>query len=142
MANSNIDIENKSPFKFKIVDQDTFDYIIDEGGAGFLALRKIAWKVGQDEEHDPDKVRIDIRKWRLDPDGSERMSKGCSMRPEAANELANTLIKAGFGDTKEILTSLKDREDFAKVIPIVFTDDDIIESEDGDIYDPRKVLLG
>ena len=60
-------------FKFKFVDKDTFDYIISENGSGFTALRKIAWGVGQDEEHDPEKVKVDIRKYRIDPDGNEAM---------------------------------------------------------------------
>lgn len=128
--------------EFKYNKDPDFDYLISESGSNFIALRKIKFGKSQDDEEvTPEDRKLDLRKWSIDAEGNERMLKGISFPDdESVDELVNTLVELGYGDTKHILTSLKDRDEFGKIIPFVFTDADIIESDDGEYYDPRKVL--
>ena len=129
-------------FKYAFVDKDKFDHIIDEGSTGYLALRKVLWNHDESEiDEYRDKVKLDLRKYRVTNEGDELMLKGCSFDESAADELTNVLVKEGYGDTKEIISSLKERKDFEKVVSTVFSDDDTVTTEDGEIYDPRKFLL-
>lgn len=127
--------------EFKYNKDPEFDYLISESGSNFLALRKIKFGKSQDDEVEPEDRKLDLRKWSIDAEGNERMLKGVQFPDEeSVDELANTLVELGYGDTKHILTSLKEREEFAKIIPFVFTDEDIIETDSDEYYDPRKVL--
>ena len=127
--------------EFKYNKDPDFDYLISESGTNFIALRKIKFGKAQDDECKPEDRKLDLRKWSIDQDGNERMLKGIQFHDnDSVDELTNTLVELGYGDTKHVLTCLKEREEFAKIIPFVFTDKDIIEGDDGEYYDPRKVL--
>lgn len=134
--------------EFKYNQEPDFDYIISEGGSNFVAVRKIKFGVGQDEECNPEDRKIDIRKWSIDAEGNERALKGVNLNDEAVDELVSTLVKLGYGDTSEIINGIKDREEFMDLI-IPFT----IENIDlGDLkeelhnknkkkyFDPKEVL--
>ena len=116
--------------EYSIVDE--FDHTIDEAGNQFIALRKIRWG-------DRDKVSLDIRKYWMQAEG-EVLGKGVSfLTEEGPHELVDVMTREGYGHTKEILKSLKDREDFQKSLNIVlgkeseFYDEEVGEEE---IYDP------
>lgn len=137
--------------EFKYNQEPDFDYIISEGGSTFVAIRKIKFGVGQDEECDPEDRKIDIRKWSIDADGNERMLKGINLEDEAVDELVNTLVSLGYGGTNEIITGIKDREDFKESItPFVVNIIDNVDTESlreklhekkkKEYFDPKEVL--
>lgn len=120
--------------EYSIVDE--FDHTIDESGNQFIALRKIRWG-------DRDKVSLDIRKYWMQAEG-EVLGKGVSfLTEEGPHELVNVMTREGYGNTKEILKSLKDRDDFQKSLNVVlgreseFYDEEVGEEE---IYDPSCLI--
>jgi len=120
--------------EYSIVDE--FDHTIDESGNQFIALRKIRWG-------DREKVSLDLRKYWMQAEG-EVLGKGVSfLTEEGPHELVDVMVREGYGHTKEVLRSLKDREDFQKSLNIVlgkeseFYDEEVGEEE---IYDPSCLL--
>ena len=96
--------EEKEPKKEFVYDiDDSFDYIIDEGGNTSINVRKISWN-GKP-------YKLDIRRYTY-KDGEEKMMKGISLSDEASDELTKVLIDNGYGNTKYIINSLKNRDDF------------------------------
>lgn len=75
-----------------------FDYVLEERANTYVALRKIKW--GKSEE-----FKVDIRKYRA-TEGGEMMMKGCSLSKEGTDELANVLIKEGYGKDKDIYNAI------------------------------------
>lgn len=84
---------------------DEFDHIIQEKGNTYISLRKVKWFENSD-------VKLDLRKYVTNTDGSEKMMKGCSFDEEAGHELTHALTEEGYGDTRVILNNIKDRDDF------------------------------
>ena len=107
--------------------------VVDEKNNQFIRLAQIAW-VGADEEVDPSKIKLDIRKYTTDADGNERMLKGCSFLTEdGPHELTHALVEEGFGKTEKILGAIKNRSDFSEAVRACYGDkvpDDIDETFD------------
>ena len=59
--------------------------------------------------------------------------------PEGPGELTVGLIDAGFGETKEILRSVRKRDDFLDAAKTINEDND---NSDGETFDMRDLLLG
>ena len=117
------------------------DYNIpfDERGNTVGTVRKVQW-VKEGNEPDETKAKIEIRKMYINNDG-ERPGKGLSFStPEGPGELALGLIKSGFGDTKEILRAVRTRKDFLDCAKTINEDSD--DSNDGEMFDMRDLLLG
>lgn len=116
--------------------EEGFDHIFDEKGNTFLALRKIYWG-------DNETPKLDIRKWYTTPSGGERMSKGVSFITEdGPNELTRVLLNCGYGNTEQVLESIKDREDFNTSFAKVIKGTELeLEDIDTGYYDPKEVLL-
>lgn len=123
-----------SDFKYSI--DESYNHIIDEKGNTFLALRKIAWG-------DSDNYRLDLRKYYNTEEG-ERMAKGVSMSDEAADELVNVLTSTGYGNTKEIIDNIKNRDEFFTCLSQSIGKDNIPETDMevsiDEMYDPREVF--
>ena len=127
----------------KITDAITFyahdgmDEIFDEKGNVFLAMRKIQWcKAGA--EPDPDKAKLELRKWHMKPDG-ETPSKGFAfLTEEGPHELVNSLVSNGYGYTKDILLKLKERDDFEESVKGIY---DEVDHDSEEYFDPREALL-
>ena len=117
---------------------DDVDEIFDEKGNMFLALRKIQWaKVGADP--DPDKGKLELRKWNIKPDGSEIPGKGFSFLTEnGPNELIDVLIEQGYGNTETILGKLKERDDFVEAVDRMYNG---VDEDSDEYFDPREALL-
>lgn len=116
------------------------DYNIpfDEKGNTVGTVRKVQW-VKEGNEPDESKAKIEIRKMYVTDDG-EKPAKGISFStPEGPGELAIGLISNGFGDTKEILRTVRKRDDFLEAAKTINEDDD---SSDGEMFDMRDLLLG
>lgn len=91
--------------------EEGIDHILSESGNSFTALRKIRWK-------ETSEFKYDIRKYYL-TNGEERAAKGISLDEEACNTLPIALLEEGFGDTKEVLETIKDREDFDSSLSVL-----------------------
>lgn len=116
------------------------DIIVDERGSQFISLRKVQW--GRSEPLIPDetKAKLELRRWNVNPEG-EVPSKGVTFLTEnGPHNCAVEFVKSGFGDTKEILLALKDREDFRKSVETLYDDSDMSDSN-GEFFDARELLL-
>jgi hypothetical protein len=117
------------------------DYNIpfDEHGSTVGTVRKVQW-VKKDKEPDESKAKIEIRKMYINSEG-ERSGKGYTFStPEGPNELINGMIRAGFGNTKDILNSIRIRSDFKNAIETI--DDDEDNKTNGEAFDMRDLLIG
>lgn len=119
-------------FKYKIGD---LNEIIEEKGNTFKALRKISFN---DKEE-----KVDIRTWYSNADGSEKMSKGCQLSEEGANNLTVIMTRVGYGETEELLHELKKRDDFIPSLSKVLSNEeleavgvDISKVDSSEYYDP------
>ena len=111
----------------------------DEKGSTWGTVRKVQWIKG-DKEPDETKAKIEIRKFTQTSEG-ERMMKGYTFStPEGPGELVIGLIDNGFGDTKEILRSVRKRDDFLEAAKTINEDND--ENDSGETFDMRDLLLG
>ena len=132
---------------FKKSEDGSFKYsirginrIIEERGQQFLRLSQIAWNVADGEEVDPDKIKLDLRKFRTDSDGNEIMSKGISfMTEEGPHELVHVMIEEGFGNTEKCLRLLKERSDFKSSVNNISGNHSDDESMD-ETFDLRDLL--
>ena len=116
------------------------DYNIpfDEKGTTYGTVRKVQW-VKEGNEPDEDKAKIEIRKV-YTSGAEEKVGKGYTFStPEGPGELVSGLIEAGFGETKNILKSVRKREDFADAVSNINNDED--DNSDGDMFDMRDLLL-
>lgn len=117
------------------------DYNIpfDEKGSSVGVVRLVQWhKSGT--EADESKAKLEIRKISVSSEG-ETIRKGYTFStPEGPHELVKGLIDVGFGDTKEILRSVRKRDDFLEAAKTI--NDDNNESSDGETFDMRDLLLG
>ena len=69
------------------------------------------------------------------------------MTEDGPSELAKTLLDLGYGNTREILQTLNQREDFRKSLNSVLgKDDELFDAEVGtledDYYDPKDLIGG
>ena len=111
----------------------------DEKGSTWGAVRKVQWIKG-DKEPDETKAKIEIRKFTQTAEG-ERMMKGYTFStPEGPGELIIGLIDNGFGETKEILRSVRKRDDFLEAAKTINEDND--DNSSGESFDMRDLLLG
>lgn len=130
---------NDDNYKYSII--DNINYIIEEQGNQFTALRKIRWGTS-------DKEYLELRRWRNTPDGKEQAAKGCTfLTEEGPSELVNSLIDLGYGNTKEVIKKLSDRENFRQSLNSVLgKDDELYDEESGTLednyYDPNELLNG
>ena len=116
------------------------DYNIpfDEKGTTCGTVRKVQWVKGG-AEPDESKAKIEIRKV-YTSGAEEKTGKGYTFStPEGPGELIVGLIKAGFGKTKEIINSVRIREDFVEAVNTIDEDDD--GGDDGEMFDMRDLLL-
>lgn len=117
------------------------DYNIsfDEKGSTCGTVRKVQW-VKEGSEPDESKAKIEIRKMYVNAEG-EKPGKGYTFStPEGPGELVIGLIQGGFGDTKEILRSVRTRDDFLESAKTINEESD--DSGSGEMFDIRDLLLG
>ena len=111
------------------IDEEFGDNILYEGNNISINARRVSWNGGV--------YKIDVRKYSF-KDGEEIMGKGVSIPDEGCDELAKLLVDKGYGNTRDIIKSIRTRDDFDeslldKEIPI----DDSSEEE---YYDPKELL--
>lgn len=128
----------KGPVEFK-VKEDGINEVIDEKGNMALMLREVAWN-GRD-------YHLELRKWIVDVDKEQPM-KGCTfITEEGPNNLVDTMVKHGYGNTRNILHELSSRESFEEDLVSVIgkqkvdkaKDTEVTITED-DYFDPKSLL--
>lgn len=119
--------ERKDNFKYEIA--EGFDYIIEEGSNTSINVRKISWNDRP--------FKLDIRKYSY-KDGEENMMKGVSLKEEGANTLAEVLVSTGYGNTRNIIKALRDRDDFDE--SLLDKSVEIIDDDEEEYYDPKELL--
>lgn len=118
---------------------DGMDEVFDEKGNMFLAMRKVQW-CKEGVEPDPEKAKLELRKWHMKAEGEERASKGFAfLTEEGPHELAKVLVSNGYGHTKDILMKLKERDDFEESVKSIY---DEVDQDNDEYFDPREALLG
>ena len=118
------------------------DYILEEGGNKFSAMRMVSWT----QNGTP---KLDIRNYYVNKEGNERPSSGFTMNPdgEAPNNLTLALIKEGYGDTEDIINGIKDRPDFMPSLKKCLGDEALEEvgidssTIDTEYYDPTAAFF-
>lgn len=125
------------PMKYHIFKD--YDIPFDEKGSTCGVVRLAQW-VKSDKEPDESKAKVEIRKIYFQ-NGEEKNGKGYTFStPEGPSELVHGLIKAGFGDTKEILRQVRTRDDFMEAATTINEDND--GSDDGEMFDMRDLFKG
>lgn len=126
-------------FDYKV--NPDFDFIFDEKGNTFLALRKITWNEGGKE-------KLDIRKYYNSSDGTETVGKGVSfITEEGPHELTRILVENDYGYTDEIINGIKNRKDFMTSLVKVLNEEDTKElglenvDPNEEYFDPVESLL-
>lgn len=128
----------KGPVEFK-VKEDGINEVIDEKGNMALMLREVAWN-GRD-------YHLELRKWIVDVDKEQPM-KGCTfITEEGPNNLVDTMVKHGYGNTRNILHELSSRDSFEEDLVSVIgkqkvdkaKDTEVTITED-DYFDPKSLL--
>lgn len=133
-------------FNMEIV--DGFDFIIEEKGNSYIALRKLKWN----EKSAP---RLDIRKYMIDSDGNEVIGKGIGFLSDTGpHELVKVMVENGYGKTIQVLEGIKERDDFMPSLSKVLSNsqmgelseanpdlDFADEEEEQEYFDPRKLVL-
>lgn len=103
--------------------------IVHEKGNKYVAMRAIKWTPTSE-------YKVDIRNYALNSDGDEVMLKGISLSDDAADNLTNELIRAGYGNTREIKEMIEAREDYNQ-------EDDYDNTEAiSSFIDIRKEIMG
>lgn len=124
------------------IDESVNDVIDEVPGNRFIALRMLRWN-----QESP--FKLDIRNWYTNSEGEEIAGKGVSfMTPEGPDNLIESLLKHGYGDTRKTLNGIKDRDDFLVSVKEIITENNIdldsIELPDiesvGSFYDPKSIL--
>lgn len=134
-----------STIKYTVLDD--FDHIVDEKANTFIAVRKLVWGEVDADNVDKNKIRFDIRKWYTRSDGTESVGKGVSFITEQGpHNLAKMLVENNYGDTKDLLVGLKDRDNFRSSLNSILDKDDDLYDEDAgneedDLYVPDDDLF-
>lgn len=115
-----------------------YDIPFDEKGTTCGTVRLVQW-VREGNDPDESKAKIEIRKV-YTSGAEEKTGKGYTFStPEGPGELAIGLINAGFGNTKDILKAVRERDDFLEAAKSINDDPD--ENSDGEMFDMRDLLL-
>lgn len=118
---------------------DDINEIIEETTNQYTAIRRVQW-MNENDKPDRSKSKLEIRKWILNADGTERGNKGVTFKDEkSVDTLTNVLVKNNFGDTKEIIKGIKNRDDFKESVEHMYDDKD--DSDNGEYFDMRESLL-
>lgn len=106
------------------------DEVIDTKGNQVILLRKIAW--GENKE------KLELRRWIVDLKKESPLKGVTFLTDDGPNNLTNVLLKLGYGNTKELLKTLSEREDFLEALS---TYDKKIEGKKSTNYiDPKDII--
>lgn len=129
---------SKGPVQYE-VNKEGINEVIEETGNMVTMLRQVAWN-GREE-------KLELRKWIVDTD-SEKPMKGCAMTDEGWHTCTETLVKHGFGQTRELIRELSIRDDFDQELVKVIGKKKVDETkekeaiDDDDYFIPTRDNLG
>lgn len=122
---------------------DGIDTIVDEKGDQFIAFRKVQWVKDSTVEPDASKGKLELRRYRVTPEGEVPLKGVVFLTESGPHDTVLGLIKNGYGYTRDILLEIKQRDDFEKTVKGIFNEtDDTVDSDDGEYFDMRAMLLG
>lgn len=106
MSNKNL----REPIKYEIMDEDPDAGVFDTNGDVYLAMREVAWNDGM--------PKLELRKWYAGHDGKDDFpAKGFSFLTEdGPDNLAEILVKRGYGNTPVLLDAIAKREESEEAI--------------------------
>lgn len=117
---------------------DNVDLIFEEKGNVCSSVRKVQW-ANEGDSPDPEKAKLEIRKWYVTAEG-ERAGKGFTFSTEEGpHELVKVMVENGYGNTKDLLLQLKNRDDFKDSVEHMYDEDDV--EDDGEYFDAREALI-
>lgn len=104
------------------------EFVFDERGNTVLTLRDESW-------NDKD-FKLSLRKCHTDKEGNLTPNKGFSfLTEEGPNLLTEELVRRGYGNTKELVNLLKERDDISK------EDLDGLDTDgDEEYYNPEDIF--
>jgi hypothetical protein len=122
------------------INKDGINEIIDEQNNSILMLRQVAWN-GRAEH-------LELRKWAVGEESEVPMKGVTFTTEEAPHNLVNVMTKLGFGDTKTILSNMKDRADFDQALvetvgmqKVVQAKNTEYEVTQEDYFDPKEMMM-
>lgn len=120
---------------------DGIDVVLDEKGDQFIALRKVQWagKNATTIEPNPEKAKYEIRRWKVTPEGETPLKGVTFLTDEGPNDAALGLVKNGYGNTTDLLLTLKERDNFESSVKGIYSETD--NDNDGEYFDAREMLL-
>jgi hypothetical protein len=135
--------EHDSNFSYEV--DPSLDEVVDESNNSMVVLRKAKWG-----DTDKSKFKIELRRCYVTNTGEERVGRGCTFITEnGPNNLTSALLKHGFGDTKEVIQSIKDRDNFDISMRRALSDEDLERIKntqipesmlEPDYYDPKSMF--
>lgn len=118
---------------------DGINEIIEERGNQYTAIREVQW-IHEGDTPDPAKKKLEIRRWLVDKDGTEKANKGVVFLTEnGPHQLVETMAINNYGRTKELIKALASRPDFKESVVNINTED--IAEEGTEFFDMREMLL-
>lgn len=95
----------KEPLEFEIKDEDIYENVFDSNGSQILAMRNVSWNGNE--------PKLELRKWIVKGDDEEDVPlKGFSFLTDfGPHNLAEMLVKNGYGDWEVLRRYLYERED-------------------------------
>ena len=129
---------NSANLKYHVFEDYNINF--DEHMSTCGTVRKIQW-VKEGSEPDINKAKIEIRKIKIDETGETTLKGYSFSSPEGVHELSEGLVSAGFGNTKNILNSIKDRDDFKEAVQSIYNGEDE-EDQDPNSFSMKDFLLG
>ena len=114
-----------------------FDVLIEERGNTAIYFRMVDW-------NDRPAQRPELRRWRLNETG-ESPDKGFTfLTDDGPKNLAKEIIKRDFGETKEYIEVLTEREDFDDALIQVIGKKRVSNAKETEVeenfYDPRVIF--
>lgn len=124
--------------EFEYSTNPDFDYVIDEKGNTFIALRQIDWGNKGD-------YKLDLRKYYASNEG-EKMAKGLSfLTDDGPNELTKVLIETGYGNDDEIASAIIEHRPGVALKIQKFLEDEPdrlanMDYDEDEFYDPKELI--
>lgn len=99
--------EMKEAIVFEIMDEDPYENVFDSKGSQILAMRNVSWNGNE--------PKLELRKWNSKDDGDFPMKGFSFLTEEGPDNLAEVLIRNGYGDTATLLDLLMEREESSDI---------------------------
>jgi len=111
----------------------------DENQSSCGTLRLVQW-VKEGKEPDSSKAKLEIRRIKIEPEGEVALKGYAFATEQGPHELVEGMVECGFGDTKNLLKSIRKRKDFMEAATTI--NQDTTEDNGSEMFDMRDLLKG